>query len=133
MAEINSETWFEDEVATFGDRLEAARIAAGLSMEELAQRLGVRDTTVTAWEADEWEPRGNRMQMLAGMLNISLMWLMTGKGMGLGAPNEEATLPVGARLALAEIAQLREQMQGLSRDLQRAEQKLETELRVLVA
>lgn len=133
MAEIINETWFEDEVATFGDRLEAAREAAGLTADDLAQRLGVRDSTIRAWEADEWEPRGNRLQMLAGMLNVSLVWLMTGKGPGLGAPSDAAALPAGARLALAEIAQLREQMQSLSRDLLRAEQKLETELRGMVA
>jgi HTH-type transcriptional regulator, cell division transcriptional repressor len=70
---------------------------------------------------------------LAGMLNVSLVWLMTGKGPGLGAPTDEATLPIGARMALAEIAQLREQMQAVGRDLLRAEQKLETELRGMVA
>ncbi len=133
MAEFSSETWFEDEVATFGDRLEAAREAAGLTADELAQRLGVRDSTIKAWEADEWEPRGNRLQMLAGMLNVSLVWLMTGKGPGLGAPSDVAALAAGARLALAEITQLREQMQSLSRDLLRAEQRLETELRGMVA
>ena len=133
MAEITSETWFEDEVATFGDRLEAARVAAGLTADELAQRLGVRDSTIKAWEADEWEPRGNRLQMLAGMLNVSLVWLMTGKGPGLGAPSDVGALPLGARMALAEMAHLREQMQDLGRDLLRAEQKLETELRGMVA
>ena len=133
MAEFSSKTWFEDEVATFGDRLEAAREAAGLSGEELAQRLGVRDSTIKAWEADEWEPRGNRLQMLAGMLNVSLTWLMTGKGPGLGAPGDASALPYGARMALAEIAQLREQMQGLGRDLQRAEQNLAMQLREMAA
>ncbi|GLS86459.1 transcriptional regulator [Cypionkella aquatica] len=133
MAEIFNETWFEDEVATFGDRLEAARLAAGLSAEDLAQRLGVRDSTITAWEADAWEPRGNRLQMLAGMLNVSLMWLMTGKGPGLGAPGDADALPYSARMALADIAQLRAQMQTLGRDLLRAEQKLEAELRELAA
>jgi transcriptional regulator with XRE-family HTH domain len=132
MAEISNETWFEDEVATFGDRLEAARVAAGLDTDALAQILGVRDSTMKAWEADEWEPRGNRLQMLAGMLNVSLMWLMTGKGPGLGVPSLHPALPVGARLALAEITQLREQMQALGRDLLRAEQKLETEFRGMV-
>ena len=133
MAEITSETWFEDDVATFGDRLEAARMAAGLSVEDLAQRLGVRDSTIGAWEADAWEPRGNRLQMLAGMLNVSLMWLMTGKGPGLGAPGDASALPYGARMALAEIAQLREQMQVLGRDLQRAEQNLASQLREMAA
>lgn len=129
MAETTETTWFADDVATFGDRLEAAREAANLTQDELAQRLGVRDTTIAAWEADEWEPRGNRLQMLAGMLNVSLMWLMTGAGAGLGGPQDEDALPLGARLALAEIAELRGQMQDLTEKLRRAEDKLETEMR----
>lgn len=129
MAETTETTWFADDVATFGDRLEAAREAANLTQDELAQRLGVRDTTIAAWESDEWEPRGNRLQMLAGMLNVSLMWLMTGAGAGLGGPQDEDALPLGARLALAEIAELRGQMQDLTDKLRRAEEKLETEMR----
>ena len=31
MAEFNAKTWFAEDVATFGDRLEAAREAAGLT------------------------------------------------------------------------------------------------------
>ena len=129
MADDTETSWFADDVATFGDRLEAAREAANLSQVELAQRLGVRDTTIAAWEADEWEPRGNRLQMLAGMLNVSLMWLMTGAGAGLGGPLDEAALPLGARLALAEIAELRGQMQDLTDKLRRAEEKLGVEMR----
>ena len=128
MAEESKNTWFGDDVATFGDRLEAAREAANMSQDQLAQRLGVRDTTLAAWEADEWEPRGNRLQMLAGMLNVSLMWLMTGRGAGLGGPVDEAALPLGARLAIAEIAELRGQMQELTDKLRRAEQKLDAEI-----
>ncbi|WP_366943525.1 helix-turn-helix domain-containing protein [Cypionkella sp.] len=79
---MSNEDWYGENTATFGDRLEAARESCGLSQTELAQRLGVRDTTIKSWEADEWEPRGNRLQMLAGMLNVSLMWLLSGRGEG---------------------------------------------------
>ena len=37
-----SSNWYAADVATFGDRLIGARDAAGLTQEELAQRLGVR-------------------------------------------------------------------------------------------
>ncbi|MEZ5913851.1 MAG: helix-turn-helix transcriptional regulator, partial [Paracoccaceae bacterium] len=37
----SAENWYSEEAATFGDRLAAAREAAGLSQAELAQRLGV--------------------------------------------------------------------------------------------
>ena len=129
MADATDETWFSDEVATFGDRLEAARESASYSQAELARLLGVNLTTLKAWEADRQEPRGNRLQMLAGMLNVSIIWLMTGQGTGPGVPGDEATLTQGARLALAEIAELRQRMKALVQELARAEAKLDAEIR----
>lgn len=129
MAEFATKTWFSDDVATLGDRLEAARKAAGLTQRQLAQRLGVRDTTLAAWEADKQEPRGNRMQMIAGMLNVSLMWLMTGNGDGLDAPSTGAEVPFDAREALADLARLHQQMQDISRNMATAQFRLETHLR----
>lgn len=50
MAETSPEhTWYSADVATFGDRLAGAREAAGLTQEDLAQRLGVRLTTLQNW------------------------------------------------------------------------------------
>jgi transcriptional regulator with XRE-family HTH domain len=132
MAEMNAENWYEDGVATFGDRLEAARLAAGLSEADLSERLGVQYTTVLSWEADEFEPRGNRLQMLAGMLNVSLVWLMTGKGQGVPDISTAPLLPIGARNALARLTELRQQMQELSVQMLDAEQKLALEMRELV-
>jgi transcriptional regulator with XRE-family HTH domain len=93
--------WFSAEVATFGDRLAAAREAAGMTQKALANRLGVRHTTVQAWENDTSEPRSNRLQMLAGMLSVSLMWLLTGRGDGLDGPPG-----AGAQTARADAAAL---------------------------
>ena len=129
MAETTNETWYSEATATFGDRLEAARESCAMSQIELAQRLGVRDTTIKSWEADEWEPRGNRLQMLAGMLNVSLMWLLSGKGEGVAAPDARASLALPVRSMLADITQLRRKMQVLGVELMQAEQKLATELR----
>ncbi|WP_299483000.1 helix-turn-helix domain-containing protein [Cypionkella sp.] len=126
---MSNDDWYGENTATFGDRLEAARESCGLSQTELAQRLGVRDTTIKSWEADEWEPRGNRLQMLAGMLNVSLMWLLSGRGEGVAAPDTDAPLAMPARSALADIARLRRQMQTLGAELMQAEQKLAVELR----
>ena len=67
MAETGN--WYAADVATFGDRLAGAREAAGLAQEDLAQRLGVRLTTVQAWEEDMAEPRGNRLQL--SLIHIS--------------------------------------------------------------
>ena len=45
----------------FGDRLAAARDAAGMDAETLARRLGVRLKTLQDWENDISEPRANRL------------------------------------------------------------------------
>ncbi|NGM46487.1 helix-turn-helix domain-containing protein [Rhodobacter sp. SGA-6-6] len=114
--------WFAADVATFGDRLAGAREAAGLTQEEMAQRLGVRLTTVQAWEEDMAEPRGNRLQMLAGMLNVSLTWLLTAEGDGLDTPADGGAR--GAAEALAELRRLRARAAGLAEDLARVEKQL---------
>lgn len=79
---------YSDAAATFGDRLALAREAQGLSQQQLARRLGLRVETVRNWEADRSEPRANKLQMLAGFLNVSMVWLMTGEGAG--APASES-------------------------------------------
>ena len=44
--------------------------------------MGIRPQTLRNWEEDRAEPRANRLQMLAGMLDVSLVWLMSGRGRG---------------------------------------------------
>lgn len=116
--------WFAGNVATFGDRLAGAREAAGLTQAQLARRLGVRLTTVEAWEADAAEPRANRVQMLAGMLNVSIRWLLTGEGDGLDAPTPPATLPPEVRAALEDLAGLRARMLALAGEMGQMEKRL---------
>lgn len=125
MAE-NSATaaWFADDVATFGDRLLAARERAGLGQAELASKLGVRDKTLAAWEEDLAEPRGNRLQMLAGMLNVSLRWLLTGIGDDIEEPGAAPALNLPARLVLADIARIKSDLRKLASDLDQAEDRL---------
>lgn len=81
--------WSED-VSTFGDRLARARDYARMDQAQLARRLGVKATTIRNWEADRSEPRANRLQMLSGLLNVSIMWLMTGEGEGVPDPDTAA-------------------------------------------
>lgn len=77
---METEEWYVPEVATFGDRLTAAREQANLSQAELARKLGVKKSTLVSWEDDLNEPRANRLQMVSGMLGVSLKWLLTGEG-----------------------------------------------------
>lgn len=114
--------WYSDERATFGDRVAAAREVVGLSEEELARRLGVRVETVRRWEGDLDEPRANRLQMLAGLLGVSLTWLMTGAGEDPGLPAPSGSDEVAA--ILAEMRQVRSEMAGAAERLGRLEKRL---------
>jgi ribosome-binding protein aMBF1 (putative translation factor) len=67
---IKQSDYFNETVATFGDRLVAARDAKGLTSASLAKKLGVAVKTIKVWENDGATPRGNKIQMLAGMLNV---------------------------------------------------------------
>lgn len=116
--------WYGPEVATFGDRLAAARESADLSQAELARRLGVRLKTLQGWEDDLGEPRANRLSMMAGMLNVSMMWLINGQGEGLGSPAEGEGLPSSTRAALQELRDLRSEFLAKAEQVGRLEKKL---------
>ena len=101
--------WYSEEAATFGDRITGAREAVGLSQEDLARRLGVRLKTVRAWEDDLAEPRANKLQMLAGLLNVSIRWLLTGEGDGIAGPGE-AEVPAEITALLTELRDVKTQL-----------------------
>lgn len=128
MAETSHDGWYSETQATFGDRLEGAREALGLSQAELARQLGVSLGTLRAWEEDVRAPRANRLQMMAGALNVSIRWLLTGEGPGLDAPPPP---PVevshhSLRKALGGLEEARRQMRDLGRQIDRLERDLKT-------
>lgn len=65
---------------SLGQRLVDAREAQGLSTAQLARRLGVQTRTLNGWEHDHTEPRGNRLAMVAAVLNVTPSWLLAGDG-----------------------------------------------------
>jgi HTH-type transcriptional regulator, cell division transcriptional repressor len=107
MSDATDAGWYSNETATLGDRLAAAREQSGLTQAELAARLGVRAATVARWEDDQDEPRANRLQMLSGMLGVSLVWLLTGTGDGPAAPATDDAAPA------ADLAGLLTEMRAL--------------------
>lgn len=119
-----TQAYFDDSAATFGDRMAAARERLGLTQAQLAQRLGVKAQTIAAWEQDRSEPRANRLQMLAGMLNVSMVWLMTGAGEGVAAP--ESGPPESALLAaLGELRETRMAYGRVGERLARLERQIQ--------
>jgi len=98
--------WYGPDTATFGDRVAGAREAAGLSQSELARTLGVRKDTVQSWEEDRSEPRANKLSSMAGVLNVSIMWLLTGEGDGMTAPPSDTAM-VELKGVLSELRNLR--------------------------
>lgn len=114
--------YYGPEVATFGDRVAAAREASGMSAEVLAKRLGIKLETLQRWEDDVSEPRANKLSTLSGVLNVSMVWLITGEGDGIETPAE--TLPIDLREILDEMRSLRAQIKSRADTLGRLEKRL---------
>lgn len=121
--------WYGPDTATFGDRVAAAREAAEMTQAELARRLGIRLSTLRSWENDLSEPRANRLSMMAGMLNVSMMWLMSGEGEGIDPPSEDVKMPASAQAILNELHELRTDMLTRAEQVGRLEKKLRAALR----
>ena len=99
--------WYGPDKATFGDRLVAAREKSNLSQQDLAKRLGVKSATIKSWEDDSAEPRANRLSMLAGLLNVSITWLISAEGSGVEAPKKMDEMPDDLHEPLKELTALR--------------------------
>ncbi|MCU9837856.1 helix-turn-helix domain-containing protein [Ruegeria sp. WL0004] len=104
--------YYGQDSATFGDRLAAAREAADMTQAQLARRLGVKKSTIASWEEDLSEPRANRLQMVAGMLNVSIMWLITGEGQGTEMTDGEDDSNRDMAAWLSELRELRTLLQA---------------------
>lgn len=76
----------DGDIDTLGGRLSRAREACGMTTAQLARRLGIKTATLQSWESDRSEPRANRLATIAGVLNVSLSWLIFGVG---EAPNDD--------------------------------------------
>ncbi|MDG1471490.1 MAG: helix-turn-helix transcriptional regulator [Ascidiaceihabitans sp.] len=125
MNDTNSgdQDWFGPDTATFGDRVAAAREQSGMSQKELARRLGVRAGTIRGWENDTSEPRANRLSIMAGILNVSMMWLINGEGVGADAPDDDTTTS-DMREILTEIREMRADMIARAEQMARLEKRL---------
>ena len=64
---------------TLGDRIEQARRAKGFDLPQLGRRIAVKTKTLQNWESDRSEPRPEKLTKLAGLLDVPLIWLLTGE------------------------------------------------------
>lgn len=124
----NDRGWYDPDTATFGDRMTGAREAAGLAVSDLARQLGVTAKTIRAWENDQSEPRANKLGMLAGLLGVSLMWLMSGTGDGPGAPDDAAAIGEDMETILIDLRRLRQDQAHLAERAGRLEMRLQLAL-----
>ncbi|MEJ6395216.1 helix-turn-helix domain-containing protein [Gymnodinialimonas sp. 2305UL16-5] len=123
-ASLLSTTWFDADTTTFGDRVTGAREAAGLGQAELAKRLGVKVKTVRGWENDQSEPRANKLGKLAGILGVSMMWLLSGQGEGVESPEEASIMDDDLRVILTDLRQIRLDHAELTERMARLEKRL---------
>lgn len=129
MDDLIDTAYFSNDSATFGDRVHAAREAVGLSQKDLARKLGVKLKTVQGWEEDLSEPRANKLQMMAGLMNVSLMWLLNGEGDGLEGPVEADAVPGDVAEILMQLRQTRSEFARLAEHLGTLEKRLQKALR----
>lgn len=105
---------------TLAERLVKAREATGFSTADLAQRLGVRKSTLTSWETGKAEPRTNRLIMLAGLLSVSPTWLLCGRGT---APHEAGNAEVDS--LKTSLSELRSMITAIGEHVQNIEQRVD--------
>ena len=120
---LKPDPYYNDNLATLGDRLFAAREKNGLSQNVLAKKLGIRVKTLISWENDTLEPNANKIQMISGFLNVSIVWLIS--GLGSGVNNEifenEKKLTKNNMEILLEIQSIRLEQQKLFNRLSKLE------------
>ncbi len=124
MENLSVNEYFANENSTFGDRIIAAREAVGLSQSELARKLGVQLKTVKKWEEDLSEPRANKLQMIAGLLNVSITWLIMGHGAGLEGPLTANDLSADMNEILIELRHTKSEFSRLTQQLDSLEKRL---------
>jgi transcriptional regulator with XRE-family HTH domain len=121
--------WYGADTATFGDRISGAREASGMNQTQLAKSLGVKLATLKGWEQDLSEPRANKLSMLAGLLNVSVMWLLNGEGKGVDDPDSKSKVEKGLNDTLLEIRELRTVLKSSSDRLGMLEKRLREQLK----
>lgn len=126
---IDDLDWYGPETATFGDRLSAAIEKSGMTQKLVAKRLGIKLVTLKSWEQDVSEPRANRLSMLAGLLGVSVMWLLHGEGDGVEHSDKETQVPQEINDLLTEIRAVQTGLLSSADKLAKLEKQLRSRLK----
>ena len=126
---IDDLDWYGPETATFGDRLSAAIEKSGMTQKLVAKRLGIKLVTLKSWEHDISEPRANRLSMLAGLLGVSVMWLLHGEGDGVEHSDKETQVPPEINDILFEIRAVQTGLLSSADKLAKLEKQLRSRLK----
>ncbi len=117
--------------STLGSRIEQSRAYLNLTASQLATRIGVKKKTVENWESDRSAPRGDKLVRLSGVLQVPLMWLMTGEDMDDAqdppSPQETASIADKLEKAVAMQQHLATLLINISADVTRLQRDLDDE------
>ena len=116
------------DAGTLGGRIEQARMTQGISRRQVSRLLGVKASTVANWERDRTEPRSNKLLTLAGILNVSMTWLLIGEQAGAEATPDSALLdPLRRKLqqALAMQADLAKLLEETADEVTRLQKEVD--------
>ncbi|HSN52418.1 MAG TPA: helix-turn-helix domain-containing protein [Woeseiaceae bacterium] len=106
---------------TLGGRIVNAREAQQLTTSQLARRMGIEAATLNDWETDRAEPQSNRLLALAGILDVSPAWLLTGAGEDPFDSFSEAEM----MQIRDSVDSLREQVLTIADELEQLQRRLE--------
>ncbi|HEY0783539.1 MAG TPA: helix-turn-helix transcriptional regulator [Thermoanaerobaculia bacterium] len=80
------------EFETLGGRLARLRRMRGLRQKDLADRIGATVQRVSRYENDRYMPRVETLAQLAGLLDVSVEFLLTGRSSPVGDAAEDHRL-----------------------------------------
>ena len=110
----------------FSTRIINAREARGYTQAQLALRMGIKKSTLINWENSKTSPRANKVTELAGILNVPILWLLTGaeSPAEVAEPDFSETLMLEQKLDRAdilinELSALVAELRGHTRRVQR--------------
>lgn len=87
---------------TTGERIQAARKRAGLTQEQLAQKINSATITIRQYESGKREPRIDQLRKISAALEVSLMYLLGAGPQGTNTLDEATENYKGFNMRLAK-------------------------------